>query len=83
MIQSALPLHATWAPPSAFHMACSLCRSHIDASGTHGLSYRRSPGRIPRHSHLNRLVRDALSNAQIPAILEPQGLSCTKRDLMV
>ena len=63
--------------PICFPHNCSLCGSHIDTSGTHGLSCHRSQGRIPRHSHLNRLVRDALSNAQIPAILEPQGLSRT------
>ena len=59
--------------PICFPHDCSLCRSHIDTSGTYSLSCRRSQGRIPRHSHLNRLVRDALSNAQIPTILEPQG----------
>ena len=56
---------------------CTLCGSHIDESGVHGLSCRRSIGRAPRHSQLNTIIKDGLSSAHIPAILEPQGLSRT------
>ena len=56
---------------------CTLCGSHIDESGVHGLSCRRSIGRAPRHSQLNTIIKDGLASAHIPAILEPQGLSRT------
>ena len=56
---------------------CSLCGNHVDASGLHGLSCRRSVGRIPRHTQLNIIIKEALKSASIPSILEPQGLSRT------
>ena len=56
---------------------CSHCGCHIDEFGLHGLSCRKSVGRTPRHSQLNLIIKDALLRAQIPTILEPQGLSCT------
>ena len=62
---------------------CSLCGNHVDASGLHGLSCRRSVGRIPRHTQLNIIIKEALKSASIPSILEPQGLSRTDgKDLM-
>ena len=54
---------------------CHLCGSLVDASGVHGLSCRRSQGRIPRHKGLNTLIKHALAACNIPAVLEPQGLS--------
>ena len=54
---------------------CSHCGCHIDEFGLHGLSCRKSVGRIPRHSQLNSIIKDALLSAHIPTILEPQGLS--------
>ena len=56
---------------------CTLCGSHTDESGVHGLSCRRSIGRAPRRSQLNSIIKDGLASAHIPAILEPLGLSRT------
>ena len=53
---------------------CPLCGMHVDESGVHGLSCRRSKGRIPRHAALNDIILRALSSANMPSILEPQGL---------
>ena len=53
---------------------CHLCGESIDSSGLHGLSCRRSQGRLPRHNHLNMLVKHSLASANIPSVLEPQGL---------
>ena len=54
--------------------ACRLCGRKVDALGHHGLSCLRSAGRLPRHAHLNEVVRRGLVSAGIPAILEPVGL---------
>ena len=43
--------------------------------GRHGLSCKNQVGRHPRHSNVNDLVKRALSSADIPSRLEPQGLS--------
>ena len=49
--------------------SCSLCGSQVDASGVHGLSCRRSQGRLRRHAALNDIVHHTT-----PATLEPRGL---------
>ena len=54
--------------------SCSLCGSQVDASGVHGLSCRRSKGRLPRHAALNDIVHRTLSSVNVPATLEPRGL---------
>ena len=54
---------------------CSLCGEQVSNLGLHGLSCRRSPGRIARHAALNDLVKRALAAADVPAQLEPHGLS--------
>ena len=46
----------------------------VDARGTHGLSCRKSAGRVPRHQQLNDLVYRALRRADIPTAKEPAGL---------
>ena len=54
--------------------SCNLWGSQIDKLGTHGLSCRRSPGRIPRHEALNSIIQQSLTAAKVPSILEPVGL---------
>ena len=54
---------------------CRLCGRKADALGHHGLSCLKSAGRLPRHAHLNEVVRRGLASAGIPAILEPAGLT--------
>ena len=54
--------------------ACRLCGRKVDSLGHHGLSCLKSAGRLPRHAHLNEVVRRGLASAGIPAILEPVGL---------
>ena len=58
-------------------MTCTVCGSQIDKLGTHGLSCRRSPGRIPRHEALKSIIQQSLTAAKVPSILEPVGLSRT------
>ena len=52
---------------------CS-CGDLVDARGTHGLSCRRSKGRLPKHAQLNDIIHRSLSSAGFPAIKEPTGL---------
>ena len=42
--------------------------------GTHGLSCKRSGGRIPRHAAANQTIRRALVSRGVPAVLEPIGV---------
>ena len=53
------------------------CGSPLDKRGLHGLSCRLNAGRYSRHSSLNNLVKKTLQRVNIPAILEPRGLSRT------
>ena len=51
-----------------------LCGEKVDQLGRHGLSCMKQIGRHPHHSHVNDLIKRALSHADIPSRLEPQGL---------
>ena len=51
-----------------------ICGAVVDASGTHGLSCRKSAGRLARHNAVNQLIHRALLTAQIPSRLEPVQL---------
>ena len=51
-----------------------VCGMQVDERGTHGLSCKRSAGRIPRHSELNSIISRALTSAGFPSILEPPGM---------
>ncbi|GAU97252.1 hypothetical protein RvY_08579 [Ramazzottius varieornatus] len=51
------------------------CGEVVDEYGLHGLSCPRSSGRHSRQASLNESVRRALVSAQVPAVLEPLGLS--------
>ena len=51
-----------------------VCGSKVDVFGTHGLSCRRSGGRIPRHAAVNETIRRALVSGGVPAVLEPVGV---------
>ena len=53
---------------------CFQCGGVVDDSGTHGLSCRKSLGRLPRHAALNELVKRSLTAIDIPSTLEPSGL---------
>ena len=50
------------------------CGHMVDARGAHGLSCRRSLGRITRHNLINDIVFRAFTKANIPASKEPHGL---------
>jgi len=56
---------------------CTHCGRRVDKTGLHGLSCRRSTGRLPRHNQLNAIIKQSLASANIPSVLEPQGLSRT------
>ncbi|XP_047995546.1 uncharacterized protein LOC125233536 [Leguminivora glycinivorella] len=54
---------------------CCPCGSQVDSLGSHGLSCRRSAGRLSRHASLNDVIRRALASVGVPATLEPPGLA--------
>ena len=49
------------------------CGQRVDRLGHHGLSCCFSAGRLPRHAHLNDVVKRALATAGMPSWLEPVG----------
>lgn len=51
-----------------------VCGAMVDATGAHGLSCRKSSGRIPRHQAANETIRRALVTGGVPSILEPVGV---------
>ena len=53
---------------------CTQCNSDVDALATHGLSCRRSRGRHPRHTEINKILSDTLTRAGIPNRREPANL---------
>ena len=50
------------------------CGKFVNNLGHHGLSCRFSAGRLPRHYHINDVVKRSLAAAGIPSWLEPVGL---------
>jgi hypothetical protein len=52
-----------------------VCGAKVEADGIHGLSCRKSSGRFSRHNQINDIVKRALASANVPAVLEPTGLS--------
>ena len=51
------------------------CGEKVDVLGHHGLSCQRSAGRFSRHAAINDIIRRALVTVNVPAILEPNGIS--------
>ena len=51
-----------------------VCGAHVDESGVHGLSCKKSSARINRHSTLNDIIHKSLIRAGVPAVKEPTGL---------
>jgi len=51
-----------------------VCGVSVDSTGRHGLSCRKSAGRLSRHSAVNDLIKRALLLAEIPSKLEPTSL---------
>ena len=54
---------------------CQHCEVEVDQLGAHGLSCKRSEGRHHRHSAVNDILHRTLRSAQVPARLEPSGLT--------
>jgi len=52
-----------------------ICGAAVDSTGRHGLSCRKSAGRLSRHSAVNDLIKRALMSAEIPSRLEPRSLA--------
>lgn len=61
------------APVCAPHIC--VCGSPVDSTGRHGLSCRKSAGRLSRHGAVNDLIKRALTSAEVPCRLEPSSLS--------
>ena len=59
-----------------------ICGATVDSFGTHGLSCRRSGGRLPRHASVNETICRALVSGDVPAVLEPIGV-CYDAYMMV
>ena len=66
----------------ALRLGASVCLSHtcvcgatVDSFGRHGLSCRKSAGRLSRHSAVNDLIKRGLRSAEIPSRLEPTSLA--------
>ena len=51
-----------------------VCGASVDRKGTHGLSCRKSGGRISRHHAANETLCRALVSGGVPSILEPVGV---------
>ena len=60
------------APVCAPHVC--ICGSAVDSTGRHGLSCRKSAGRLSRHGAVNDIIKRALSSAEVPCRLEPPSL---------
>ena len=65
----------------ALRLGAQICQEHkcrcgkkVDSLGHHGLSCLKSAGRLPRHAHINDIIKRSLAAAGIPSILEPAGL---------
>ena len=54
------------------HSCC--CGGRMDSRGLHGLSYKYSAGRFPRHLAMNDVVKKTLQKAGLPSPLELSGL---------
>ena len=52
-----------------------ICGAAVDSTGRHGLSCRKSAGRLSRHSAVNDLIKRALLSAEVPSRLEPRSLT--------
>jgi hypothetical protein len=52
-----------------------ICGANVESNGRHGLACNLQMGRRSRHGQVNDLVKRALVQAKIPAILEPSNLS--------
>ena len=66
----------------ALRLGAAICTPHnckcgapVDTDGTHGLSCRKSAGRIARHTSINGIIKAALTAAETPCQLEPRGLT--------
>ena len=51
-----------------------ICGASVHRNSTHGLSCRKSGGRISRHQAANETLRRALVSSGVPSILEPIGV---------
>ena len=69
-ISCALRLGATICHP---HQC--ICGEAVDSKGRHGLACKKQMGRKSRHDQVNDLIKRALVQAKIPAMLEPKSLS--------
>ena len=57
------------------HSYTCTCGNLVDPTGRHGLSCAFAKGRASRHFQANDLIKRALASADVPAVLEPLGLS--------
>ncbi|CAH2232343.1 jg26186, partial [Pararge aegeria aegeria] len=51
------------------------CGKEVDSFGLHGLSCPKSSGRLFRHGSLNDIIKRALATIDVPALIEPHGIS--------
>ena len=57
------------------HPHTCICGGAVESNGRHGLSCKKQIGRRSRHDEVNKLIKRAIVQAKIPAVLEPSNLS--------
>ena len=60
----------TFVPPTTAH---TVREGYVDEDRLHRLSCCWSVGRLPRHSHLNVIIRHSLASANIPSVFDGTG----------
>ena len=73
-----LVVEGAWFTSGCSHLCphnCSHCGGRMNEDGLHGLSCHRCVWRILHCSQLSTIIKDSLVSANIPSVLEPQGLS--------
>lgn len=53
---------------------CAGCSKKVDIYGLHGLCCNKSVGRLSRHGQINDIIMRSLRSANIPSVLEPNGV---------
>ena len=74
MRQFVLPLALDWVLIYVIPMTCTHCGGRVDETGLHDLSCHRSAWRTLRHNQLNTIIKQSLTSANIPSVLELPGL---------
>ena len=74
--------NSTFKISTALRLGIKICQTHTckcgkiaDSYGYHALRCAQSTGRLPKHREMNNIIYRTLTSLNVPAILEPQGVS--------